>query len=143
MVLLRSCFRSFNSDACTPSRSGTSHASHTAVSGPAGGSSWYDASGNGPQQAQTRQCTLAHFHIVCATPQARAQSVNTILVGYYDIPSREEQPLKMVINPTGNEERSRQRYAESSLCVYTAFPFSFTSGTQVDVFENLCKNICS
>lgn len=52
-------------------------------------------------------CALrTHLHA-----QARAQSVNTILVGYYDIPSREEQPLKMVINPTGNEERSRQRCA--------------------------------
>lgn len=62
------------------------------------------------------------IHMVCsarsatrASSQARAQSVNTILVGYYDIPSREEQPLKMVINPTGNEERSRQRYAAAGM----------------------------
>lgn len=41
--------------------------------------------------------------------QARAQSVGRILIGFYQLPDSAAQPIDFVVNPEGNELRSKLR----------------------------------
>lgn len=50
-------------------------------------------------------------------PQARAQSVGRILIGFYQLPDSTAQPIDFVVNPEGNELRSKLRWV-----FVTAFP---------------------
>ena len=45
----------------------------------------------------------------CEILQARAASVGQVMYGTYRIPSSSDQPIDIVINPTGNEIRSVKR----------------------------------
>ena len=47
--------------------------------------------------------------------QARAASVRQVLLGYYRIPATPSQPLELVINPQGLEERTRVRAVLANL----------------------------
>ena len=42
--------------------------------------------------------------------QGRARTVGQVLLGWYEIPSQMGQPVDIIVNPAGIEERSRLRY---------------------------------
>ncbi len=43
--------------------------------------------------------------------QGRARTVGQVLLGWYEIPSQMGQPVDIIVNPAGMEERSRLRCA--------------------------------
>ncbi len=45
----------------------------------------------------------------CGLPQGRAAAVGQVLYGTYAIPPSADQPIDIVINPQGDEARSKKR----------------------------------
>jgi len=58
------------------------------------------ASGNAPCCGKRIQCGMM---------QGRAASVGQVLYGTYAIPSTADQPIDIVLNPQGDEARSKKR----------------------------------